>query len=373
MRRRLILLTLLAGTLSGCREDFILPDTQADASVLVVEGDIVVGGGVENLIRLTRLRNLYQPNENPVAGARVDILAGNGTTWPLTERSPGNYASNAILPANQHYTLRITADGKTYETPSQTPVITPAIDSVTWSQDASNIRIFVHTRDATNQTRQYRWKHIETWESRAWYETYFDFVNGSIVTRPVGDQIYTCWKNASSAAILIGNSRSLDKDVISYQPIAAIAKPSEKVYVRYSILVQQMGITQEAFDFWDILRKNTELTGTLFDPQPSNLPTNIRCTNDPKAKVIGYVSVGTITEKRLFILHSALDGWPNRNQALSCDAFEFSKTQAENFLRNNPSYLPAYFITAGGGFGVAPKGCVDCRLMGGSNLKPLFW
>lgn len=373
MRRRLLLLTMLAGTLAGCREDFILPDTQADASVLVVEGDIIVGGGVENVIRLTRLRNLYQPNENPVAGAKVDVVAGNGTTWTLTEKSPGNYASTALLPANQNYTLRIATGGKTYETPSQTPVMTPAIDSVTWSQDAATARIFVHTRDAANKTRQYRWKYIETWESRAFYETYYDFVNGSIITRPVGDQIYTCWKNASSSNILIGNSRSLDNDVISYQPVASLTKPSEKVYVRYSILVQQMGISREAFDFWDILRKNTELTGTLFDPQPSNLPTNIRCTNDPGAKVIGFISVGTLTEKRLFILNSALDGWPNRNEVLSCDAFEFSKTQAENFLRNNATYLPAYFITAGGGFGVAPRGCVDCRLLGGTTVKPSFW
>jgi hypothetical protein len=364
---------MLAGTLSGCREDLILPDTQADASVIVVEGDIVVGGAAENLFQLTRLRNLSQQTEIPVTNARVDILAGNGNTWPLTEKSPGKYATTASLPTNQTYALRITAGGKTYETPAQTPVITPQIDSVTWSQEPTSIRIAVHTRDAANQTRHYRWKHIETWESRAWYETYFDFVNGSIVTRPVGDQIYTCWKTAPSAAILISNSRSLDKDVISYQPVASLSKPSEKVYVRYSILVQQMGITREAYDFWDILRKNTELTGTLFDPQPANMPTNIRCTNDPKAKVIGYVSVGTITEKRLFILHSALDGWPNRNEILSCDAFEFSKTQAENFLRNNPNYLPAYFITAGGGFGVAPKGCIDCRLLGGTTVKPHFW
>ena len=373
MRRGILLAITVAACALGCKEEFILPDTQADTSVLVVEGDIVVGGGAENLFRLTRLRNLSQQDESPVSGARVDIVSSNGATLRLTERSPGTYASTTPLATNPSYTLRIVAGSNTYETVSQSPVLSPAIDSVTWKQEDADVRVFAHTQDPANKTRYYRWKYIETWENRAWYETYFDFVNGSIVPRPPGDQIYACWKSEEADAILIGNSKSLDKDVISFQPITTVTRPSEKMFVRYSILVRQMGLTKEAYDFWEILKKNTELTGTLFDPQPSNLPTNIRCVNDPKAKVVGYVSVGSVTEKRLFILHSALTGWPFRDESQGCSAIESSRAQAEAFLRNNPSYLPAYFITAGGGFGVAPKTCVDCRLAGGTNVKPSFW
>ena len=373
MRRGLLLAFTVAACALGCKEEFILPDTQADTSVLVVEGDIVVGGGAENLFRLTRLRNLSQTEESPVTGARIDIVSSNGGTLRLTERGPGTYASTTPLSANQSYLLRIVAGANTYETHAQSPVITPPVDSVTWRQEDASVRIFAHTADPANKTRFYRWKYIETWENRAWYETYFDFVNGSIVPRPPGDQIYSCWKSEETDVILIGNSRSLDRDIISYQPIQAVERPSEKMFTRYSILVRQMGVTQEAYDFWEILRKNTELTGTLFDPQPSNLPTNLRCVNDPKAKVVGYVSVGSVTEKRLFILHSALTGWPFRDESQSCTAIESSRAQAEAFLKNNPSYLPAYFITAGGGFGVAPKTCVDCRLAGGTNVKPSFW
>jgi hypothetical protein len=360
--------------LGSCKKEFSLPDTVADGSILVVEGDVLVGSNTENTFLLSRLKDLNKSDSFPETKARVEIVSAAGQKWLLPENKPGVYTAALSLPGLQSYFLKIqTADGKIYESMPQQVISTPEIDSVTWVQQDSEVRFSVHTHDPSNKTRYYRWNYRETWESHAWYETYFDFVNGFIVTRPPGDQIYACWKTEEANSIIIANSNSLSEDVISYQPVTTVVKPSEKMFVRYSILVRQLGLSKEAYDFWNILRKNTELTGTLFDPQPSNLPTNLKCTNDPSRTVIGFVSVGKLTEKRIFILHSALIGWPYRNESLGCTATERSKAQSEEFLRNNPGFLPAYFVTAGGGYGVARKECVDCRLGGGTNEKPLFW
>ena len=43
------------------------------------------------------------------------------------------------------------------------------------------------------------------------------------------------------------------------------------------------------------------------------------------------------------------------------------------FLSANPTWGVAYFITAGGGFGVSTMPCIDCTLTGGTNVKPSFW
>ena len=361
--------------LSGCTKSFELPDTKPDKSVLVVEGTIQTGGSVENTFTLSRVKSLFEFDDIPEENAKVEIKQQNGPRWLLTHKGKGIYSSSQTIPGSAPLALQITtAEGLIYETPFQNALITPEIDSVTWKQEPTgDVRLFVHTHDAANKTRNYKWSFKETWERRAWYQGLYEFKNGSIIPRAPDDQVYTCWNNADAPSYIIGNTNSLAEDVISYQPIANLIRPSEKLYIRYSILVEQVALTKEAYDFWEILRKNTELTGTLFDPQPSRMPTNITCTNDASREAIGFVSVSNITKKRIFIMNSEVNLWPTKNDAAACDAFEFGRFQAERFLSQNPIYMPAYFITAGGGFGVALRQCVDCRLTGGTNVKPDFW
>ena len=373
MRNIAILFSLTVMTM-GCTKSLELPNTTPDNSILVVEGDIKTGNGSENIFRLSRLKPLFQFDEVPEFNAQVEIIAENGTKWLLEDMRNGVYKKVLGLPTNIPLALRIqTRDGKTYESPFQNSVESPAIDSVTFRQEEDGVRLFVHASNTSSNSKNYRWTYNETWENKSRYEAFHDFVNGDIVTRPVGDQIYRCWKTEGEKNIIVNNTQDLDKDVISYQPIAFIPNRNEKFYTRYSILVQQIGLSKEAYDYWEILKKNTELTGSLFDPQPSRMPTNIKCTNDPTKEAVGFVSVGKVSEKRIFILNSELNLWPSRNEDAGCSAFEFPRFQAERFLSQNKGFLPAYLVTAGGGFGVAPSGCVDCRLNGGITVEPAFW
>jgi hypothetical protein len=375
MRKWFIILNVSIGLFSSCRKPYDLNVSGGDPGILVVEGTILVGSNQDNVFKLSRLNDLAAiVSETAVTNARVEIVSGNGNRWVVNEVSPGTYRSILNLNSGSTYQLLIqTSDGLQYSSEVQKVVRTPEIDSLSWRQEGDIVNMYAHTHDATNSTRYYRWSYEETWESHAWYETYFDFVNGIIIARPPGDQIYSCWKNASSNNVIVGSSTSLKDDVISYQPVTSLTKPSEKLYVRYSVLVRQIGLTSDAYDFWSLLKKNTELTGTLFDPQPSTLPTNLKCTTNPGKKVIGYVSAATVSEKRLFIRNSEVSLWPYRNESTSCPAIEKSKSQAEIFLSNNPDYLPAYYVTAGGNYGVAERKCVDCRYSGGTNVKPVFW
>jgi Domain of unknown function (DUF4249) len=367
----LILLLLL----TGCTKSFELPETQPDNTVLVVEGNIQTGGSGENTFTLGRVKALFAFDDIPEENALVEIKQENGPRWKVPHQGKGVYKSQLQLPTDKPLALQITtADGKIYETPYQQAVITPEIDSITFKQEQTgDVKLFVHSHDDQNKTKNYKWTFTETWERRAWFQGLYEFKNGNIIPRAPDDQIYTCWNTAEAPSFIIGNTNDLSADVISYQPLGTIIRPSEKLFIRYSILVKQIGLSQEAYNYWEILKKNTELTGTLFDPQPSRMPTNITCTNDKSKEAIGYISVGNVTEKRIFIMNSEVNLWPSRNESAACDAFEFSKFQAERFLSQNPIYLPAYFITAGGGFGVALRQCVDCRLTGGVNIKPDFW
>jgi hypothetical protein len=251
-------------------------------------------------------------------------------------------------------------------------VNTPAIDSVTWSEDP-DVSIFVHTHDPANATPYYRWDFTETWEYRSWYDSDIEYVNGELRYRGPANQVYSCWRNKESDRILLANTLALSENRISYQPLTKVIKPDERISQRYSILVRQVGLTREAYDFWNILKKNTELTGSLFDPQPSQLPGNITCLDDPGEKVIGFVSSGRQTFKRIFIRNADLGAtWPKEDEELYCREIKGSIDEMKVALNQDTTLGPAYYIT-GGGLAVAKKSCVDCLRKGGTNIKPSFW
>ena len=361
-----------------CKKPFTLPASDSDQSVIAIEGNIITGTGVENTIRVSRLRSFSSPlNENPETKAQVQIVSSTGEKWQLLETAKGVYQSTLSLGNSASYQLKVqTAGGKQLESPMSKPVLTAPIDSITWKYDvqAKRIDFFASTHGDANTSRYYRWNFRETWERHAWYESDYEYVNGKIVLRPYANYTYACFSYDSAHAIIIGNNSSLSQNSISAQPLTSIYSPSEKMYVRYSIQVQQMGISKEAYDFWEVLKKNTELAGTLFDPQPSKIPTNLQCTNDKNQQLIGFVSVGNLTEQRIFVKNAALPGWPFRDETLNCTPVErSSQASAEAYLLKYPDYLPAYYIMGSGGFGLAPKICVDCRLTGGSLQKPAYW
>jgi hypothetical protein len=59
----------------------------------------------------------------------------------------------------------------------------------------------------------------------------------------------------------------------------------------------QYAITEDAFKYYEDLKKNTEGLGSIFDPQPSLTTGNIRCLSNPAERVLGFVSASTVSAK----------------------------------------------------------------------------
>lgn len=364
----------------ACRKPFDPPSGVADNSILVVEGTIAVGNNAENVFKLSRLRPLQsESGSSPEINASVNIVSSGGNSWPLGLSTAGIYRATLNLPENDSYKLSVTTmNGDQYESPLQQALLTPEIDSITWRQPA-NLDLFVHTHDPSNATRYYRWEYVETWEYNSWFEATLEFKNGQIVSRAPEDQIYTCWRSDSSELINIANTSALSQDLVSYQPLTTVTQSSfverTKLSVRYSILVKQLGLTKEAYNFWNILKKNTELTGTLFDPQPSKMPSNIHCINNPELESIGFISVGKVTEQRIFIRHSEMQQWPVLDETETCAKTVQGVAEATAFLQTDPFYMPVTYVerTNNQLVYISDSPCVDCRLRGGNNVKPSYW
>ncbi|HEY9195951.1 MAG TPA: DUF4249 family protein, partial [Mucilaginibacter sp.] len=150
---------------------------------------------------------------------------------------------------------------------------------------------------------------------------------------------------------------------------------------RYSVLVRQYAITSAAFNYFELLKKNTEQIGGIFDVQPSELTGNLHCINNPDEPVIGYVTVGAVTQKRIFIDRSNIPGnWVPDNPYGSCELHTLlyarpipNTNQSINEVAN--LVYPGFEMViepTGGGYITASSQCADCTLRG-TSIKPSFW
>ncbi|MBS1932521.1 MAG: DUF4249 domain-containing protein [Bacteroidetes bacterium] len=383
-----ILIFSLLTLYSACIKSYSPSAITAANSYLVVDGFINTGINSSTSFVLSRSRNLADTSSFiPELNAQVILADSNGTTYSLIDSNGnGKYTSAQLsLNPNDHYRILITtSNGHQYQSAFVSPKNTPPIDSVTWRQNPLtwDLTINVNTHDPFNNTTYYRWDYSETWQHNAPEIAYWVLVNGYVIPLDadwINDprQIYQCWTTAPAKHITVGTSLGLSQDVISMQPITIIPLNDERITVRYSILVNQYAISQDAYNYWVLIQKNSQNLGGLFDLIPSQLNSNIKCTTNPNEPVIGYVSASTLQQQRLFITNAEVGGgWIKQEPYNECSTL-ILPTDTSNFqIYNYPdtSYTPWYFT---GNFVpalvVVKKYCVDCRVWGGTNSKPPFW
>ena len=360
---------------AACKEEYPLPDETRNLNLLVVEGILNSGSG-PTVIRLSRS---FDPTRVgviiPETRAQVTVEGENNTIFSFTGNTKGEYTNNQLnLNNNVKYRLRIrTSGGKEYLSDYVPVQISPPIDSVHWKRTDEGIQMMVSTHDPQNKTWYYRWQYDETWEINSVFISNFKWQDPSVVTRADPFAIYFCWVSDASKRVFVNSSAKLTQDVISDQHLDLIPLDAEKISVRYSILVSQYALTKEAYQFWEIMKKNTEQVGTLFDPQPSQLLSNIHSLSDPTEAVIGFVSAGTVSQKRLFIRRNEVEPWRYR---LHCEARNIPLDSLKYFFPNEvwiplqEWYDPRSGRLAGYESGI--RHCVDCTVRG-TNVKPPFW
>ena len=265
--------------------------------------------------------------------------------------------------------------------------LTPPIDSVGYTVKGNNVNLYVNAHDPANKTRYYRWDYDETWQFHAKYNSEFvlDQSTNTIVPRNANQLVYHCFGNNISSNIVLNSTEKLAKDVVYQGPLTQIPLNSEKVETRYSILVKQYALTQDAFLFYQILQKNTEQVGSIFDAQPSQLTGNIHSVTNPGEPVVGYVTSTNAQEKRIFINHTDLPGDVQPLYPYDCEQdsafYSQRKTminQVQNTLINPPiDYIPTTAIYLGSppaivGYLYSTIPCTDCTLRGVTQA-PSWW
>jgi hypothetical protein len=390
-KRYLLVLIIMA---VGCRKPYNPPAITAPNSYLVVEG-VISSGTDSTTIKLSRTVNISNKiTTNLVPGAILAVESDQNSIYPLTETSNGNYVSAGLnLDISRQYRLRIKTFDEMYLSDFVPVKISPPIDSVYFTIKNNGLTINSDTHDPRNNTRYYRWDYQETWMIHSNFDSFFISNGDTVLVRDLAtNQIYTCWQTDTVNAIILNSSAKLSRDVIANNQVTFIASTSEKIADGYSILVRQFALTADAYIFWKNLKKNSEQLGSIFDAQPSQINGNIHSLTIPSEPVIGYISVGTTTTKRLFIQNRQLPAWlPTKTYgdclAIPCLYAYYapgSKTpvnQVNEFINYNKGainpLIPIDIIKPPGapepiGYVAAEPICVDCTLRG-TNIKPSYW
>ncbi|MGN6397775.1 MAG: DUF4249 domain-containing protein [Mucilaginibacter sp.] len=378
---KIYLAILLLGL--ACRKPYNPHVINSPKSYLVVEG--VINTNDTTTIKLSRTVNLSaHVTSNPVDGV-VSVESDAGESYELTPTGGGVYKLiNTTLSNSHKYRLYIrTADnGNEYRSDFAAVKNSPPIDSVGFKITSKGIQLYLNAHDNADATRYYRFDYWETWRFHSQYASGWKS-NGvdDVVVRPFDEQIYYCFQSDRSSSIILGSTAKLKQDVLYQLPITEIESTSEKIETKYSIQVRQYALTPEAYKFWENLKKNTEQLGSIFDAEPTQLAGNIHNIKDNTDVVIGYISVGSVAVKRVFIANDQLpaDWLPAYPYDCLLDSAWYShpKTKVNDVrVKLVPGIeIPVTSYGKGikpDGYTAADKQCVDCTIRG-TTKQPDFW
>jgi hypothetical protein len=380
--RTWVFLMMIGG---ACKDKYMPHINQPASGFLVVEG-YINSGNDSTFIILSRSSGLDSIQIFPEPAAQVEVQSEQGASFPLAEQPGGKYAVNQLpIDPAQKYRVHIrTSNGKEYLSDLSEVKITPPIDSVNWKAGPDLVTIYVSTHDDQKRSIYYQWSFEETWQYNPPYVSNYKFAPMDpvadlfyLIPRTNGRDYSTCWLSSQSSNINLGSTASLNADVISEFPLQTISyNGSNRLVNRYSILVKQNALSKEAYEWKQKLKKNTEQLGSIFDAQPSETGGNLHCTTDPAEQVIGFIGCSSQTEKRIFINRFEL---PDVNVFTGYEICTIDSVKREKegnaFSDTTNEWVIDHLYNGNNIIGAtgAQRGCIDCRLKGGVNVKPSFW
>lgn len=234
----------------------------------------------------------------------------------------------------------------------------------------SGLQIYVDTFDPTNKSFYYAWDYQETWEFWVPYASMSSYMPETKI----------CYSDVSSRKFLIESTKDYIDDKVIGFPLYFISNTTNRLFIKYSVLVRQYVLSEETYHFYKSLKDINENTGSLFDPVPVILTGNLHNTVNPGQPVLGNFQVSGASEKRIFIHRDDLPTSlyvPSGYEFCRGDllSVKTDRTRLDSLLASGWAVMdtimnqtdPDTLIGL-----VISRSCFDCRTKGKIE-KPAFW
>lgn len=367
--------------LFGCREPFEPEIGNMQSGVLVVEG-YLDSNGLESILSLSRTAPISGAESYlPEIGASVSLKSDTGQFIALQEQESGQYLFASNIAESQSYVLEILLkNGEKYLSKPMIPIQTPEILDAGFLRDEDGIEVFLNTKGDQNAD-DFLWTFEETWIYRPRIRTSFIYRTDRQVVelRKQEERIDLCYKSEINSNLLLETSSRFEDQVVFRQTITEIPQGDERLMERYSILISQKAIDENAVEFWETIKRNTDDIGSIFSPLPSIIRGNIYQEGSQNQPVVGYVSLGIVRQKRIFIDLKDVLPW-----GFNDPMFDDCSISTDAVFVGSPQYfsefgtgdvLPARGLMEGTSivaYYTSSRKCSDCTLYAGRE-RPDFW
>ncbi len=375
--KNLYILFFFAILANACITPFDPKGFEQQENILVIEGDIITNQNSEFMISRS-IKLSAKPIRNFITGATVWVEDNTGLKYMATQVNGTEIkyvAQTTNLNMSRQYKLCvITPDKKRYETPLMRPLDTPEIENVNFDVDSVKkaVTFSVTTSSPNPELKFYKWTYQEDWEVHAntFATVEFDPLTKTIKDLDYYNNKFYCWGTSKSSEIILFNTSNLSQNRVYKRPLTRMDWLDRKISVLYSIEVFQKSISAEAHMFWETLKKNTNETGDIFSPQPSELRGNIRNIANSSEIVLGYISASKMTKKRVFATEREINLYKNLDV---CEVVEEKVPDPKKWLGHYEMGYDViqYFRETGESMWVF-RNCADCRMYG-TKKKPVFW
>ena len=141
---------------------------------------------------------------------------------------------------------------------------------------------------------------------------------------------------------------------------------------RYSVLVRQYALDKKGYNFYQLMKKNTESLGSIFDAQPTEITGNVHAVSDATTPVIGYVTATSVDSLRLWITTNQVPLWKPWADCSQNKILNPMIDNVDSYIKDH-DWLVYLIIPYSNQLFIARGLCVSCRIRGGSTHKPAFW
>jgi putative hemolysin len=178
---------------------------------------------------------------------------------------------------------------------------------------------------------------------------------------------FVCYKMDKLKSIFVLSTDGFSQNSYSKYKLHYVKDQTQQLEYKYSLLVNQYSLSENAYNYWENLRKNNQETVDLFGKQPANVKGNIHNINDTTDVALGYFGVSSVQSKRIMVL--PIEGLLF-DKAQPCKAYKI-----ENPL---PPDRPMYFVNDYDEnwipyTGIGAPECIFCTMAGGTTVKPPYW
>lgn len=376
-----IIVILIAGGIYSCIDPYT-PDTFGYEEMLLIEGIIYDDPSMSPLVTISRSTPLSGEREiHYETGAIVSVECSDGTTYPFSETSPGLYGTSGIPvipePGKSYRLMVISTDQKVYASDYENYIPPSPIDSITYRTEYTKVtnlgeweyglRFYANSSGVDDTPVYLRWILDATFNYKVPHPAKVIWT-GSSVEYYLGPDVRECWKDITIPGIFIGDSYGMEGNILADAKLNFVSQHGDELSIRYSLHVRQLSISKRAYEFWYDLRKVTDATGGLYETQPFRIRGNIECISDPDTEVCGVFEVAGVTESRIYADKPTEFAIITNN----CEIEEIGTIELPW------EYLPANTfimeIDSVGIYGTTlAQQCFDCRLRGGTLIRPPFW